>query len=478
MNEDKPSVVAQRLKIAVGITAVVVGVWFVYTVRAVLGPFAMAFVLAYVLTPVVDQMEGRGLQRTLSILIIFAVTSALLVLGLVTAGKTLTEEMLQLSEEFMRPESVTQKLTITNNTSSPVTVGASWDSPQAAAVFSLSDSAQLPAELVPGAEVTLRLAYAPAKVKRDRGFIRLTRDGHEVAAEIPVEGNAPKLDLGVPKEAATPAHAEVDWGGVTLSQRRLDFGQAGPNVLTHISALANELEPYVEPYLGKEMDLAQLIKKHGTQLINILLGRTTDLLGGVFSGMMLVVIVPFVAFFFLKEGRRITHGMVELVPNAYFELTLNLLHQINGQIGGYIRGQLLSVFLVASLSVTGLFAVRMPYFLPVGVLAGVANMIPYLGPLIGIVSATIVALAMGKGFGMVMWVIIVFLIIQIIDNILIQPMVVAKSVDLHPLIVLVVVMIGSDLMGIVGMLVAVPLTGILKVSSQTVYEGIKGYRTQ
>ena len=49
-------------------------------------------------------------------------------------------------------------------------------------------------------------------------------------------------------------------GGVTLSQRRLDFGQAGPNVLTHISALANELEPYVEPYLGKEMDLAQLIK--------------------------------------------------------------------------------------------------------------------------------------------------------------------------------------------------------------------------
>ena len=193
---------------------------------------------------------------------------------------------------------------------------------------------------------------------------------------------------------------------------------------------------------------------------------------------MLVVFVPFVAFFFLKEGRRITHGMIELVPNAYFELTLNLLHQINGQIGGYIRGQLLSVFLVASLSVTGLFIVGMPYFLPVGVLAGIANMIPYLGPLIGIVSATIVALAMGKGFGMVMWVIVVFLIIQIIDNILIQPMVVAKSVDLHPLIVLVVVMIGSDLMGIVGMLVAVPFTGILKVSGQTVYEGIKGYRTQ
>ena len=468
--------VARRLKIAVGIAAAVAGVWFVYTVRGVLGPFVLAFVLAYMLTPLVDQMEGRGLKRTMSILIIFAITLALLVLGLVTAGKQLTEEMLELSEEFLRQESVTQELTLTNHTANPVALTASWDSPRAAAVFSLSDSAQLPAEMVPGEAKTLQLRYAPPKVKHDRGILRLTRIGYEAAAEIPVEGNAPKKEGDeAPTEAAV---READWGGITLSQRRVEFGRAGPNVLTHVSALANELEPFVEPYLGKEMDLAQLIKKHGTQLINILLGRTTDLLGGVFSGIMLVVIVPFVAFFFLKEGRRITHGMVELVPNAYFELTLNLLHQINGQIGGYIRGQLLSVFLVASLSVAGLFAVSMPYFLPVGVLAGVANMIPYLGPLIGIVSATIVALAMGKGFGLVMWVIVVFLIIQLIDNILIQPMVVAKSVDLHPLIVLVVVMIGSDLMGMVGMLVAVPLTGILKVSGQTVYEGIKGYRAQ
>jgi len=462
---------AHRLKVAASITAAVAGLWFVYTVRDVLGPFVMAFVLAYVLTPLVDQMEGRGLQRSVSILIIFAATFALLVLGLVTAGKRLTGEMVELSVEFLRQESVARELTITNHTPAPVVVDASWDTPAAMAVFSLSDSAELPAELVPGEEKVLRLTYAPPKVKHDRGILQLIRSDDDSAVEISVEGNAPR-------DATGRVRGEPDWGGITLSQRRIDFGQAGPNVLTHISALANEFEPYVEPYLGKEMDLAQLIKKHGSQLINILLGRTTDLLGGVFSGMMLVVIVPFVAFFFLKEGRRITHGMIELVPNAYFELTLNLLHQINGQIGGYIRGQLLSVFLVASLSVTGLFIVGMPYFLPVGVLAGIANMIPYLGPLIGIVSATIVALAMGKGFGMVMWVIVVFLIIQIIDNILIQPMVVAKSVDLHPLIVLVVVMIGSDLMGIVGMLVAVPFTGILKVSGQTVYEGIKGYRTQ
>ena len=232
----------------------------------------------------------------------------------------------------------------------------------------------------------------------------------------------------------------------------------------------------IQQYLTTETDLASLIKEYGSLLINKLLGRTTNLLTGVFSGLIYVIIVPFVAFFFMKEGRRINHGLVELVPNAYFELFLNLLHQINGQIGGYIRGQLLAVSVVASLATAGLQIIGLAYALPVGLLAGLSNMIPYVGPLIGIVSATIVAIAIGGGTGMVTKVIILFLAIQVIDNVLIQPLVVARSVNLHPLVVLVVVMIGSDLMGLPGMLIAVPLTGILKVCAQTIYEGVKGYR--
>ena len=193
-----------------------------------------------------------------------------------------------------------------------------------------------------------------------------------------------------------------------------------------------------------------------------------------------MVIVPFVAFFFLKEGRHITRGLIELVPNAYFELCLNVLHQINGQIGGYIRGQILATSVVATLAISALSIIDLKYALPVGLLAGIANMIPFLGPLIGIISASIVALATGGDLAMelVGKVVIIFMVIQLIDNIVIQPTVVAKSVEMHPLMVLFVVMVGSQLMGIVGMLVAVPLTGIIKVSAQTIYEGIRGYKLQ
>ena len=136
----------------------------------------------------------------------------------------------------------------------------------------------------------------------------------------------------------------------------------------------------------------------------------------------------------------------------------------------------MAVSVVATLAVTGLSLIGVPYALPVEVLAGLSNMIPYLGPLIGIAVASAVALATLGGLSMVIKIVVVFLVIQLIDNIFVQPVVIAKSVDLHPLMVLVVVMIGSDLGQIIGMLVAVPLTGIIKVSSVTIYEGLKGYR--
>lgn len=445
-------------------------VWIIYSLQGILAPFVLAFVLSYVLTPLVDRMEGRGVGRTWSILIIFLIAISGVALGLFTLGSKLKQELGQLIEEFMRKESVERGIVISNAKDGvPVVInGTLWQS--AGSPFSTISGDDLHFELVPGKTDTLRFRFAPGDVNAHTGRMKLTRRDTERSVTLRFLGNKPP-------DSNDAVYADGrTWDGVTLSSRLLDFGSAGPNIITRISAKAQELEPLIQQYTSTETDLASLIKEHGSLLINKLLGRTTDLLSGVFSGLIYVIIVPFVAFFFMKEGRRINHGLVELVPNAYFELFLNLLHQINGQIGGYIRGQLLAVTVVASLATLGLQIIGLAYALPVGLLAGLSNMIPYVGPLIGIVSASIVAIAIGGGSAMVTKVIILFLAIQVIDNVLIQPLVVARSVNLHPLVVLAVVMIGSDLMGLPGMLIAVPVTGILKVSSQTIYEGVKGYR--
>ncbi len=472
-----------RIKLVMAIAAVLCALWMLYLLRGILAPFVLAFVLAYVLTPVVDGMEARGLRRTPSILMIFLASFLLLGFGVVTLGKRMTEEMVDLYEDLLRSERVRSSVAITAGAGQALTLRAKTRSETGTNPFVILHPADGTVVLEPGERGTIQIEFAPRDVKTDSGALvleGLTGGPHS----IPLRGNL--HERGEEKGAWGRSHGGPQTlGESTLSAGGLDFGLAGPHFVSRITSQTWRLGRYLGFDEESMAAATAWVTTHSHQLIDVLLERTTRflsgsvttrLLSGFVSGVMLMVIVPFVAFFFLKEGRRITRGLVEMVPNAYFEMTLNLVHSINRSIGGYIRGQLLAVSVVAFLSVTGLMLLDLPYAIPVGVVAGLANVIPYLGPIIGIASATGVALATASGTAMVVKVVVLFLCIQVVDNVLVQPIVVARSVHLHPLVVLTVVMIGSELWGMVGMLIAVPVTGILKVSAQRVSEGIQGYR--
>ena len=113
------------------------------------------------------------------------------------------------------------------------------------------------------------------------------------------------------------------------------------------------------------------------------------------------------------------------------------------------------------------------YFFMIGVFAGLANLIPYFGPLVGVILAVIVSILQTGSFSMAFYIIGVFIVIKIIDDVFLQPVVVARSVHMSPLIVLLAVLIGGKLFGILGMLLAVPFTGFIKV---VVHESILNYQ--
>jgi len=233
----------------------------------------------------------------------------------------------------------------------------------------------------------------------------------------------------------------------------------------------------MEKAMPMDVDIATEISQRVQDAATNVLKETPALLGGVLSGITFLVIVPLVLFFLLAEGRTIKRGLIEIIPNQYFEMVLNLLHRIDLQLGGYIRGMVLSVVIVSLLSMLGLRIIGLRDYLVVGTIAGVSNIIPYLGPLIGILAGTIAAILQYStlGWATVLPVVIVFLVVQVMDNVFIQPVVVARSVNLHPLIVIFVVLVGSNMFGAVGMLLAVPLTAVIKVSVQTVYESLRSY---
>lgn len=479
------SVIPLSVRIVLALLALTGVCLFLYEIHGVLAPFVLAFVLAYILAPLIDRLEGSGIGRMSSILLVFLSVFALLGFAVFVAGNKLTVEMRELTDRMQRNESTVRSFLIHNKGDTPLLIErAEWqyeDGTTNRTTFDLADDVILPVEVMPGQRHGMTLSFMPDTLLLTQATLRLELGGGRFGQwlVLPVVGNLQHGSERVRFDLAQIV-SENQIRAVDIEPNWVDMGEAGPNVFTDIGKMAETIEPTLQSYWGDDLDLVALVKEKGDTLIDTLLGSTTVFLGGVVSGLTFVVIVPFVAFFFLKEGRQISRKLIELVPNAYFELCLNLLHQINGQIGGYIRGQILATSVVATLAISGLSVVGLQYAFPVGLLAGFANMIPFLGPLIGIISASIVALATGGTVAMslVGKVVVIFLCIQIIDNILIQPTVVAKSVEMHPLMVLFVVMVGSQLMGIVGMLIAVPLTGIIKVTVQSIYVGIRGYKLQ
>jgi putative permease len=182
-----------------------------------------------------------------------------------------------------------------------------------------------------------------------------------------------------------------------------------------------------------------------------------------------IVIVPFIMFFLLRDGREIKKLIIRILPNKYFEEGLKLVYKMDIQLGNYLRGQFLDALIIGIFSIIAMSILQLNYFVIIGAFAGLANLIPYIGPIAGAIPAIIISIMQTQDLSMVPYIVLAFAIVQLLDNVLVQPLVVAKTVNLHPLIVLLVVLIGGKFFGIFGMLLAVPTTGVIKVSLEEFY---------
>jgi putative permease len=188
-----------------------------------------------------------------------------------------------------------------------------------------------------------------------------------------------------------------------------------------------------------------------------------------------LAIVPFITFFILAGWDKYLKKLIERVPNKYFEMTLNVLYKIQTDLVGYLRGWILDSVIIGLLSIVGYYAIGVRYAALIGIVAGVANLIPYVGPVVGAIPAFLVSVTQFGDFRLLVPIVIQTLAVQMIDNILVQPLCFAKTVDMHPLTVILVLVIGNELMGVAGMLLAIPIATILKASAVESYWGLKHY---
>lgn len=191
-------------------------------------------------------------------------------------------------------------------------------------------------------------------------------------------------------------------------------------------------------------------------------------IGSFASSLVHLVTVPVLTFYFMKDADKISASARNLVLPRSRQWVFPLLGKIDVVLGGFIRGQLLVALIIGVLSSFALLLLGVEYWIVLGLLAGLGDLVPYIGPLLGAVPAIFITLSSDPWKAL--WVIAAFIAIQQIEGNLISPRIVGHSVGLHPAVIIFVLLLGGSLWGIIGLLVSVPLAGVFKVIAESIYE--------
>jgi predicted PurR-regulated permease PerM len=189
------------------------------------------------------------------------------------------------------------------------------------------------------------------------------------------------------------------------------------------------------------------------------LGSVTS---SVLHGLVVFVIGLIVAFYLLVDLPRLRRGALAMVPPPHRADLDELSSKVGRAVGGFFRGQLLVALFVGVASSLALRIVGLPFWLLVGLVAGVFNLVPLIGPWIAGALAVVIALLDGDPL-MALWAGVALLVVQQIDNHLVSPNVMSRTVHLHPVVVILALLLGATFYGIIGMLIAVPLVAASKI---------------
>ncbi|MFY0687608.1 MAG: AI-2E family transporter [Cyclobacteriaceae bacterium] len=211
-------------------------------------------------------------------------------------------------------------------------------------------------------------------------------------------------------------------------------------------------------------------------IINNLISFT----GNFFIGLIAVL---FMTFFLLYDPGIIRRPLFNLIPNMYFEVFTSAFFRVDHLLGNYLVGLFIQMIAIFTLSSVGLGLFGIKYALTIAVFAALANLVPYLGPILGTLFGVFVALSTAGSPGLTreaifigLEIVSVFGLVQVLDNVFFQPLIFSKSVKAHPLEIFVIIFAGATIAGIPGMIAAIPTYTILRVSVEEVYAGFNSYQ--
>ncbi|EAD8627264.1 AI-2E family transporter [Listeria monocytogenes] len=208
-------------------------------------------------------------------------------------------------------------------------------------------------------------------------------------------------------------------------------------------------------------DIMRTLSTKGTSVINSAISSIGSIVGTVTEVVLAIVTTPLVLFYLLKDGKKLPDFLLKMLPVNGRAHTRQVLGEANHQISSYIRGQIIVSLCIGILLFIGYLIIGLPYALTLAIIAACTSIVPYLGPAIAITPAIIIAIVTSPW--LLIKLIIVWCVVQLLEGKFISPQVMGKTLKVHPITILFVILVAGNLFGVLGVIFAVPGYAVLKV---------------
>ena len=229
----------------------------------------------------------------------------------------------------------------------------------------------------------------------------------------------------------------------------------------------DNVENLPDEFQGVKDIVSQNISRVESLLINSIESLMNSVIN-MFSKVLGLIIIPVLTFYFIKDKDMFKKKIYLTIPKKYRADCIRISREIDSVLSKFIRGQMIIALFVGVTTIIGLMIIGIDFAMLIGLIAGLANFIPFFGPIIGTIPALFFALLDDPM--KIIWVIILFTVIQQLESNILAPKIVGDSVGIHPVVVILALLIGASLMGIIGMLLAVPVAGVIKILTSFVIE--------
>jgi len=250
-----------------------------------------------------------------------------------------------------------------------------------------------------------------------------------------------------------------------------EAGQLASQLPVYLSNFGLDYSVIKEQFLnffsyGTSESSQNVLLKMGESIENAT-SNTISKIFNILGGFLSVILILVISFYFIVEEKGVEKFVKTVIPYNFRSQTMKIIKKVESKLGKWFIGQLALGLIVGLLSFIGLSILGVPYALVLAIIAGSMELIPYIGPILASIPAILIAFTVSPLLALLTFVL--YFLIQQFENYLIVPKVMEKSVGLHPVIIIIAMLVGGQLAGIIGVILAIPVTTIASIILEDLY---------